>query len=283
MKKTITILVTFFLIINFSCNEKVDFEKEKEAILAVLEEESASYYASDFERWSATQVQDSSKIRIYAQKGGYNFTSGWESISSNMKPGFLTKREAVKEIKTPIQIKIYEETAWVVFNNESFDNNNKYRGIQMTSVFLEKHEGKWKEVFLNRIYASTYTQADNFLINSINYAKSLGKSVEDFASFTADQYKTGWNTANGYNGLVNFWRTVVPKGELEILEQDDNHVIFRANNMFSTLKNGPQYNVTYNDYLVFNRVVGEKIADYLGYIYKQETTPDGVLVTITKK
>ena len=200
-----------------------------------------------------------------------------------MKPSVETKRGVTKEIKTPIQIKIYEETAWVVFNNDLFDNNNKYRATQMKSVFLEKHDGKWKEVFEERINAVTYTLADNSLINSINYAKSLGKSVEDIASFTADQYKTSWNTANGYNGIVSNWRSVVPKRELTILEQDDNHIIFNANNIFPALKNVAQFNVTYDEYLVFYRVVYEKIADYLGFIYKQETTPDGVLVTITKK
>ena len=68
MKKAILILISFLLLVNYSCKKKIDFEKEKEAILAVSEEEAAGTYGSDFERWSATYVQDSTKIRILASK-----------------------------------------------------------------------------------------------------------------------------------------------------------------------------------------------------------------------
>jgi hypothetical protein len=282
MKKVIFISMIIFLI-GSSCKEKIDIDKEKQAIMAVIEEETASYYASDFERWSATQIQDSNSIRMGASRTGYSYTPGWQSISSVMKPGFLNERAVVKQIKTPMQFKIYEETAWVLFNNESYNNNGVLTGNQLVTNFLEKHDGKWKMVYRNTLGALSYSQAETFLINSINYAKSLGKSVEDIAGFTADQYKTGWSTTNGYTGIVNNWRTVVPNGELQILEQDDNHIIFSANNMFSALKRGAQYNVSYDDYLLFYRVVFERVADYLGFIYKQETTADGVLVTISKK
>jgi hypothetical protein len=76
----------------------------------------------------------------------------------------------------------------------------------------------------------------------------------------------------------------MPRGGLKIVAQDSSHIIFSANKMFLGLKkNSPQFNVTYDEYLTFYRIVFEKIADYLGAIYKQETTPEGVLVTITKK
>lgn len=287
MKKPLSVLIAFLLIINYSCKEKIDYEKEKKAIIAVLEEESASYYASDFDRWSATQIQDSTNIRMSATKSGYGITSGWESISQNMKPTIVNKRQAVKEVKTPLRIKIYEESAWIVFNNESFNDKGESTGITIVTNFLEKHDGIWKMVYRNFTAASSYTQSDIMLINSINYAKSLGKSVEDLASFSGDQIKTSWNQANGFNGLVNGmlnnWRPLVPIGELKILERDDNHIIFSASKMFTGLKTSPQYNVTYDDYLTFFRVACEKIADYMGGIYKQETTPDGVLVTIIKK
>jgi hypothetical protein len=46
---------------------------------------------------------------------------------------------------------------------------------------------------------------------------------------------------------VSNWRSVVPKRELTILEQDDNHIIFNANNIFPALKNVAQFNVTYDE------------------------------------
>jgi hypothetical protein len=287
MKKTISVLIAFLLMVNYSCKEKIDVEKEKEAILAVMEEEKDSYWASDFERWSATYLQDSTAMRMGSSRNGFSLISGWDSISSNIKPDVVRKKEVPKEVKTPIRIKIYKESAWVVYDTERFNNKGESVLKQIETFFYEKHDGKWKIILRDLAGVTSYYQADINLINSINYAKSLGKSVEDFASFTGDQFKTSWNIASGFNGFVNGilsnWRPIVPMGELKIQERDDNHIIFSASKMFTGLKTGPQYNVTYDDYLTFYRVACEKIADYMGAIYKQETTQDGILVTISKK
>jgi hypothetical protein len=288
MKKTISVLIAFFLIVNCFCQEKIDFEKEKAAIMAVIEEETASYYANDFERWCATQIQNSISTRINASKSGFGFNPGWDSISSNLKPIIVNKKEAQKEVKTPISIKIYKESAWVVFDNEVFNNKGESVGKDIVTNFLEKHDGIWKMVYRNTISVSSYYESDMYLITSINYAKSLGKNVEDIASFQADLSKPYWNNTSGYNGFVTnalgYWETIVPKGELKILEKDGNHIVFSANKMFTGLKRaGSDSNVTYDEYLAFFRVILEKYADYMGGIYKQETTPDGVLVTLSKK
>ena len=192
MKKTISVLCAFLLLVNYSCKEKIDFEKAKAAIMAVIEEETASYYASDFERWCATQIQDSTSTRIDASKYGFGINPGWDSIFSYLKPIIVNKKDTLKEVKTPISIKIYEESAWVVFDNEVFDKKGEYNGKDLVTNFLEKHDGKWKIVYRSTISASSYYESDQFLLFSINYAKSLGKNVEDIASFTADQFKSFW-------------------------------------------------------------------------------------------
>lgn len=287
MKKAISILFAFLLIVNYSCMEKIDFEAEKEAIMALFEEETASYYDSDFTRWSATHIQDSTFINVGVSKNGFTIRNGWEETSAAQRASIETKREPAREGKTPIGIKIYGKTAWIVFKNQYFNNEGNPTGEQISTAFVEKQDGKWKISLFERIGATAYYQADNFLTNSINYAKSLGKSVEDIASFTGDQFKTSWNQANGYNGFVNSmlnnWRSMAPLDELKIQEQDDNHIIFNVNRILQGLKTNPQYNVTNDDYLLFLKIVCEKIADYMGATYDQETTSDGVLVTITKK
>lgn len=292
------------------CQGKVDIAKEKAAIIALIEEETASYYASDFDRWAATQVQDETNISTGASNSGFSYTIGWDSISAGIKPYIIEKKETVKEVKSNYKIKIYNGSAWVIFENELFNKSGASEGKFIATVFLEKKDNKWKSVYRNRIEVSSYYspmsavgfpnipvadrylnmvgQTNSFIINSINYAKSIGKTVEDIAIFSGDQFKTSWNKAYGYGGFVNGvkynWVCFLPNSELKILEQDDNHIKFSIKDVFPYLKNnGPLYNVTYDEYMTFIKIAHEKIAEYMGAEYAQTVANEEVTVTIKKK
>jgi hypothetical protein len=71
-------------------------------------------------------------------------------------------------------------------------------------------------------------------------------------------------------------------GDFRVKEQDDNHVVFTADNMFSRLRQAPRYNVTYDDYITFYRIVFERIAEYMDCTYDQQNTETGVRVTVAK-
>lgn len=137
-------------------------------------------------------------------------------------------------------------------------------------------------------HARMVYQANGFILNTINYAKSVGKTLEDVAGFTGEQFKFSWNKEDGYAGFVKWtlanWVSFVPDGEMEILEQSDNMIKFRAKEIYPELKtDGPFFNVSYEEYLTFLRIVHEKTADYLGSEFAQEVTSEGVTVTIKKK
>jgi len=310
MKKYLPILIAILIPLGVICQGKVDIEKEKAAIIALIEEETASYYASDFNRWAATQVQDETNILIQASNNGFSYTTGWDSISAGVKPAITEKKETLKEVKSNYKIKIYNGSAWVIFENEVFSKTGESIDKFIATVFLEKKDNKWKSVYRNRIEVSTYYsptanagfpnvpvsdryfnmlgQMNTFIINSINYAKSVGKTVEDIANFTGDQFKTGWDKANGYNGFVNGvkynWVCFAPNGGLKILEQDDNHIKFSVKDIFPYLKNNsPLYNVTYDEYLTFIKIAHAKIGEYLGAEYTQKVDNGEITVTIKKK
>lgn len=310
MKNYLSILIVILMPLGVLCQGKIDVEKEKAAIIALIEEETASYYASDFDRWAATQVQDETNTLMGAWNTGFSYNVGWDSISAGMKPNITEKRETLKEVKSNYKIKVYNGSAWVIFENEVFSKTGESIDKFIATVFLEKKDNKWKSVYRNRIEVSSYYspntpegfpnvpvadryfmmvgQTNSFILNSINYAKSMGKTVEDIANFTGDQFKTGWNKADGYNGFVNgvkySWVSFIPNGELKILEQDDNHFKFSAKDIFPYLKNNsPQLNVTYDEYLTFIKIVDEKIAEYMGAEYTQKEDNDEIIVTIKKK
>ena len=130
-------------------------------------------------------------------------------------------------------------------------------------------------------------QANGLMVNTINYAKSLGKSVNEVAGFTGEQFKTSWDKEAGFNGFVNgllyistaFW----PKSTLEILDQSETFIQYRINIVPEFLQSFPIYNVTFDEYFVFWKGVLVVIGEYLGSVYSQELKDNVLYMTIKKK
>ena len=74
MKKYLWTLFAIILLAGTSCQEKIDIEKEKAAIIAVIEEETNAFRDRDFDRFAATYVQDKTFIRLNASKDDYDFS-----------------------------------------------------------------------------------------------------------------------------------------------------------------------------------------------------------------
>ena len=79
MKKYVFTLFAIILLGGTSCQEKIDIEKEKATIIAVIEEETEAFFDSDIDRLGALHVQDETNIRLTATKSGYTsiYTSTW--------------------------------------------------------------------------------------------------------------------------------------------------------------------------------------------------------------
>jgi hypothetical protein len=137
-------------------------------------------------------------------------------------------------------------------------------------------------------YRSAAWQWSAAYLLQINFAKSMGKSVEDVANFNGDQAKLSWNKEAGFEGFVkgilyNFV-CITPQGTVEILEQNDHKVVFQVTKVYPQLKDqGPIFNVTYEEYLKFWSIAIARIGDYLGATYTQKEKDDGIVATIEKK
>jgi len=158
MKKYLLTLFALILLAGTSCQEKIDIEKEKEAIITVIEEETNAYLARDFDRLAATWVQDETIIRLGADKSGYGYWVGWEEIGSTIKENFEGESEPVesKEVKTNYKIKVYKESAWAVFDNETYNSEGALTNKSIHVEFLEKIDGEWKIVYLSIVSTSSY-------------------------------------------------------------------------------------------------------------------------------
>ena len=160
MKKYLFVLFALILLAGNSCQEKIDIEKEKAAIIAVIEEETNAYLARDYDRLAATWVQDETNIDLRAGKSGYGYGVGWEEIGSAFKEAIDNSPEpdGSKEVKTNYKIKVYRECAWAVFDNDFYNGEGELLSTSIHSQFLEKVDGEWKHVGYTSIYTSTWEE-----------------------------------------------------------------------------------------------------------------------------
>lgn len=155
MKNYLWTIIACVLLAGTSCEQTVDLEKEKEAILALIDEETNAYHDKDFERFAACYVQNESNIRLL---GGENekisYTVGWEKVGSSFKELYENNPEPTtnNEVKRNFTIRVYKDCAWIVFEEEDFTDEGESIGKGIGTNFLEKVDGKWKIAYLSRVH-----------------------------------------------------------------------------------------------------------------------------------
>jgi hypothetical protein len=158
MKKYLLLFSAIILFAGISAWMGTDVEKEKNAIQAVIEEETNAFLAKDFDRLAANYVQDETNNRLSASKSAFSFNAGWKDVSTMFKNYMANGTIEVdnKYVKTNYRIKVYKESAWAI-NDELFTNTKTGESSKLIGVrFLEKVNGKWKIVFLSVVNTSSY-------------------------------------------------------------------------------------------------------------------------------
>lgn len=158
MKKlTFTFFIVILLVVS-SCREKIDIEKEKAAIISVIEEETEAFFDSDIDHIGALHVQDETNFRLTATKSGYTYEDGWENVKSFFLDYFENVAEPgdFYEVKSNYKIKVYRECAWAVFDNDYYNGEGELLSTSIHSQFLEKVNGEWKHAGYTSIYTSTW-------------------------------------------------------------------------------------------------------------------------------
>jgi hypothetical protein len=151
MKKAIFTAAIIMLAATVYCQQLTEVQKEKEAIRALIEEETNAYHDKDFDRFAATFVQDESTLKLIVNRNGTEIVEGWENLGSIMKEHFKNFPDSTKnnDIKTNYKIRVINDCAWVTFDEERI--NDESDSIELGMNILEKVDGKWKIVFISRI------------------------------------------------------------------------------------------------------------------------------------
>jgi len=144
------------------CEKAIDYEKEKAAIISVINQETEAYLARDFEACCATHVHDSLNMRLTAGADNYVFLQGWDEVGKHLSgdetEDDLSPNLHIKVEKYNYRMKIYPQSAFVVCDQKwisSYDDDvTVINSIQVR--FLEKVEDEWKISFVSWIGTDGY-------------------------------------------------------------------------------------------------------------------------------
>lgn len=162
MRYTILFILLIAAVSFKGCEQPIDYEKERAAIIAVMEKETQTYIERDFEGMFSTHVQDSLNMRLTVGADNFVFAQGWEDVSRHMT-GDQTEDDLGPDVhinvdKTNFRMKIYPSSAFVVcdqvWTSQYEDDVVEISSIQVR--FLEKINDEWKISFVSFIGTSGY-------------------------------------------------------------------------------------------------------------------------------
>ena len=126
-----------------SSNTNVDYETEKAAILATLNNETKAAFQSDYDAWQGYWVQDADITKSYLDfpENTFSESLGWEEISGFVKTFFEEhpEPEPVPELLDSITVRLYGNGAWVTYQQQ-----DSIRGLKRETRLMEKVNGQWK-------------------------------------------------------------------------------------------------------------------------------------------
>ena len=147
------VVLGFFLT---ACKPKVDVEKEKAAVKAVIYGETQAWLDKDTAKFNAYYVQDKFQTRLVAQCDTSYAIHGWDKLAPVMDNINWTGIENFKFSKDFIDIKVMGNVAWAIYKEtQSYSQNGtSYKYDLLPVMVLEKISNNWKISCLT-IYVST--------------------------------------------------------------------------------------------------------------------------------
>jgi len=166
MRYTILFILAIALTGVIGCEQEINMDKERSAIIAVINQETDAYLERDYESVYAAHVQDSLNMRLTAGPDSYVFLEGWEEVGKHLL-GDETEDDLSPDLHITVEkynyrMKIYPSSAFVVCDQKWIsqygDDVNEINSIQVR--FLEKLEGEWKISFVSWVGVDGYGEIE---------------------------------------------------------------------------------------------------------------------------
>ncbi|MBN1132566.1 MAG: hypothetical protein JXR52_01470 [Bacteroidales bacterium] len=152
MKKILISSIVLISIVTFSCQTESSIEKEKQAIMSVIQNESEFARDGNVEGLVDLYVQDEYNTRIIVNPESYYTLSGWDTLGSffeQYKDRDEMDLSGINVSKENPIIKIMGNKAWLICDNiwEGTYEGEYLKNESIQVTFLEKVNGSWKISF----------------------------------------------------------------------------------------------------------------------------------------
>jgi hypothetical protein len=153
MKKIIQNVIAIALIGLMNITLKA--QSDKEAIISVIEQETASFMNVDYKTWSGLWLKVPYAYWSYSDSTGTSFVEGWDNLNETYVDYFKNAKPAKAEITNEwIEIRVFENGAYAHFVQKVYDEIDSDETSQIR--VLEKKDGKWKLVCMGAVAKYPY-------------------------------------------------------------------------------------------------------------------------------
>ncbi len=169
MRKYLLALFVFILFVGTSCEEKIDIEKEKEAVIETVKEIMNDRSELNYEAYINYWIDEQYAFIAAAGKDGHTFMyiDDWKMNGKEEFDKILKEQEEggynITLEPFDFNVKVYDDVAWATFKNKWTKVMNETEetedlGETFLTLFLEKQNEEWKIASLNAIILFSYEE-----------------------------------------------------------------------------------------------------------------------------
>lgn len=157
MKRLILLLLVLQLTTP-AWNQSDNSTDEDDAIMAVIETETLSFFMGEYEDWKNCWVQSDDVYFEWVRSNVHHFFTRWADLDRTMRPIItenVSNNDAFYAERTKIKIMRDGDMAWVTYRQDlSGDKSNEQR-------VLEKKDGEWKIVMVTVVASETFPNIES--------------------------------------------------------------------------------------------------------------------------
>ncbi|MBN2215675.1 MAG: nuclear transport factor 2 family protein [Bacteroidales bacterium] len=165
MKKYFLLFITVALLAGTSCQERIDTEKEKEAIVAVIEGITKAHAAGDWDAWLSLWLNEPYIFISYAAADYHWMVKGRDNLNEMVTEN--TSEEGAEEAEPELTlephdyfIRVFKECAWASYKikwtsvTDSSDVKEEWETFE--NYAFEKRDGVWKVATVSAVDITSF-------------------------------------------------------------------------------------------------------------------------------